>query len=164
MLKRIFASCLTLYFIALLLISTAHAAGFDAPVFKLPTANGTVDLSSLKNKVVYLDFWASWCGPCRKSFPWMNKMAARYADKGLVIVAVNLDKERDLADTFLHNIPATFTVAFDPDGHIADEYKVQGMPSSYLISRDGKIVETHLGFRNEDELRLESIIRTTLGE
>ena len=133
-----------------------------APIFELPTDNGNISLDSLKGKVVYLDFWASWCGPCRKSFPWMNRMIQRYRDKGLVIVAVNLDKSRDLARKFLQDYPAQFTVAYDPEGNTADQYDVQGMPSSYLIDRRQHIVKVHLGFKDEDTLGLERNIEYLL--
>jgi thiol-disulfide isomerase/thioredoxin len=138
-------------------------AAVPAPVFELPTANGKVSLASLKGKVVYLDFWASWCGPCRKSFPWMNRMMRRYRDDGLVIVAVNLDKNRGLAEKFLHDYPAGFTVAYDPEGDVADDYAVQGMPSAYLIDRQQHIVKEHLGFREADTPGLEHNIRSLLG-
>ena len=138
------------------------ASDEPAPVFELPTDNGKITLDSLKGKVVYLDFWASWCGPCRKSFPWMNRMIQRYRDKGLVIVAVNLDKSRDLAQKFLQDYPAQFTIAYDPEGNIAEAYDVQGMPSSYLIDRRQHIVKVHLGFKDEDTLGLERNIEYLL--
>jgi thiol-disulfide isomerase/thioredoxin len=138
-------------------------AAVPAPAFELPTASGKIRLDSLKGKVVYVDFWASWCGPCRKSFPWMNRMIQRYENDGLVIVAINLDKSRDLAEKFLRDYPAGFTVAYDPAGDVADEYAVQGMPSAYLIDRQQHIVKEHLGFREADTPALEQDIRRLLG-
>ena len=89
-------------------------------------------------------------------------MIQRYGEKGLVIIAVNLDKSRDLAQKFLHDYPARFTVAYDPEGNIANEYDVQGMPSSYLIDRHQHIVKVHLGFRDEDTLGMEGNIQHLL--
>ena len=89
-------------------------------------------------------------------------MIQRYRDKGLVIVAVNLDKSRDLARKFLQDYPAQFTVAYDPEGNTADQYDVQGMPSSYLIDRRQHIVKVHLGFKDEDTLGLERNIEYLL--
>ena len=116
----------------------------------------------LKGKVVYLDFWASWCPPCRKSFPWMNEMERRYSRQGLAVVAVNLDKDHELADKFLNEVPARFTVAFDPQGTVAESYRVPGMPSSFIIDRNGKIQAIHIGFREEDSADLETSLRSAL--
>lgn len=103
-------------------------------------------LAQHKGEVVYLDFWASWCGPCRKSFPWMNKVAAKYKQQGFSVVSVNLDANKALATKFLDETPADFTVIYDPKGKIAKHFKIQGMPSSMLIGRDGKIKLRHTGF------------------
>src|SRR5690349_14771080 len=117
-----------------------------APSFTLPTASGTVCLDSLRGQAVLVDFWASWCAPCKQSFPWMSAMHQKYATKGLTIVAINLDKDRKLADAFLDQHLAPFTVAFDPTGKTAKAFKVWGMPSSYLIGADGTILFTKAGF------------------
>ena len=117
-----------------------------APAFTLPGLQGEVTLGSLRGKAVLVDFWASWCGPCRQSFPWMNDLQRKYGGKGLVIVAVNLDKDRESASAFLAEVPASFTVAFDPTGRTAEQYKVKAMPTTFLISPDGKLLATHTGF------------------
>ncbi len=140
----------------------ASAAVTEAPAIKLPSVNGELDLAKLHGKVVYLDFWASWCAPCRKSFPWMNEMMSNYKEQGLEVVAVNLDKDRKLADEFLQKVEAHFTVAFDPLGDSANAYKLRGMPSSYLIGRDGKLYATHIGFREKDKLKMEQAIQQLL--
>lgn len=131
-----------------------------APRFSLPVrSGGTVTLESLKAKVVLVDFWASWCGPCRKSFPWMTSLQERYGKKGLAIVAINLDKDRSAAESFLVKYPASFAVAFDPAGKTAEAYKVTAMPSTYLVGSDGTILASHLGFdprqTGEIETRIE---------
>ena len=76
-----------------------------APDFSLAGTETQVNLADMKGQVVYLDFWASWCAPCRKSFPWMDQLKARYADQGLVIIAINLDKKRDASKEFLAATP-----------------------------------------------------------
>lgn len=129
-----------------------------APQFILPTDSGNIQLGDLSGKVVYLDFWASWCVPCKKSFPWFNEMQKRYKKQGLVIVAVNMDQERQDAEKFLKKFPANFIIAYDPNGEVATEYKVIGMPSSYLIDRKGELSMSHLGFREKDKAPLESAI------
>ena len=130
--------------------------------FTLPTDSGKVELSQFKGKVVYLDFWASWCPPRRKSFPWLNEMQKRYGEQGFAVIAVNLDKTHDLADRFLSKYPAEFTVAYDPDGRVAEQYHVQGMPSSFFIDRKGRIREIHMGFRTEDTSQLEDTLQSLL--
>ncbi|HEY4139189.1 MAG TPA: TlpA disulfide reductase family protein, partial [Casimicrobiaceae bacterium] len=101
-------------------LSTSAAAlevGEQAPSFALPTAAGdTVRFEGLRGKAVYVDFWASWCGPCRQSFPWMNEMQRRDGSQGLSIVAINVDRKRDDATRFLSEVPADFTVLYDAPG------------------------------------------------
>lgn len=151
--------------LTLALISSNSIAGFNqAPEINLPGINGNVQLEKFRGKVVYLDFWASWCMPCKKSFPWMNKMQQNYADQGFEIVAINLDKERKLADEFLREVDVNFTVAFDESGKSASLYKLKGMPSSYLIGRDGKVYASHIGFRDKDKLQLEQTIKNLLNK
>lgn len=139
--------------------SGGAARSVAAPRFVLPTRDGTVALDSLRGKVVLVDFWASWCEPCRKSFPWLEAMHQRYATKGLVIVAVNLDKSRDAATAFLAKYPAHFTIAFDPAGKTAEAFKVAGMPSSYLIGPAGNILHTYSGFDPKKTPGIETLIR-----
>ena len=157
--KFLQASCLVTTFI---FSNIANAAVSEAPAIKLPASNGEFDLVQQRGKVVYLDFWASWCIPCRKSFPWMNEMSAKYKAQGLEVVAVNLDKEKKLADQFLQKVEAHFTIAFDPAGDSATAYKLRGMPSSYLIGRDGKLYASHIGFREKDKPKLEQAIQQLL--
>lgn len=118
----------------------------QAPDFSLPGASGTVSLHDFRGKVVLIDFWASWCVPCRQSFPWMTSMMNRYGAQGLVIAAVNLDKKRDAAQRFLEAFPVTFPVAFDPTGKTAEGFRVEAMPSSFLVSRTGEILHIYAGF------------------
>lgn len=107
---------------------------------------GDLDLNAYKGKVVYLDFWASWCNPCRQSFSWMNGLENDYASKGLVIIAVNVDHDRDRADAFLQHNPAQFKIVYDADGAIAQKYDFKDMPTTVLIGRDGKVRYLHNGF------------------
>lgn len=134
---------------------SALAEKTKTPDFKLPTANGEVTPAQFKGKVVYVDFWASWCKPCKKSFPWLNQLQQKYKDQGLVVLAINLDKEKHLADAFLEKIPSNFIVAFDPEGDTAKSFNIKGMPSSYLIDRNGYVIGRHSGFREKDTANLE---------
>ncbi|HEX7027996.1 MAG TPA: TlpA disulfide reductase family protein [Gammaproteobacteria bacterium] len=150
-------------FSALLLLPLAVSAAQPAPNFKLPTFKSEVKLSSYRGKVVYVDFWASWCEPCRKSFPWMDEMQARYG-KNLKVIAINLDPKREDAVGFLKKLSPKFTIAFDPDGKVAEAYKVKGMPSSYLIDQQGRLVSSHIGFRGSDKEKLESHIEKLIAK
>lgn len=161
MLKHLIAVSL---FVVAMIAHSAYAAD-AAPGFSLPTSGGgKVSLKSLKGKVVYVDFWATWCPPCRKSFPWMNEMHDRYHGKGLEIVAISLDKAQKPVTQFLETTSPRFTVALDPEATMADRYGVKVMPTSYLIDRKGKVRMTHRGFRNRDKQALEEEIRKLLAE
>ncbi|WP_394392796.1 TlpA disulfide reductase family protein [Shewanella woodyi] len=124
----------------------------------------TYSLSELSGQVIYIDFWASWCGPCRKSFPWMDEMHNKYSDKGLKIVAINLDFDSTLADKFLQQLPAQFSIAYDVEHKVAKEFEILGMPSSYLFNRKGELVSTHVGFYGENLMEYETEIVKLLNE
>ena len=126
-------------------------------------AADTLNLSDYRGKVVVLDFWASWCVPCRRSFPWMNEMQQKYGDDGLVIVAVNLDNQSSDAQKFLQQYPAEFTISYDQDRQLVREYAVEAMPSSFLINRDGSLIERHLGFKTGKADEYEAAIVAALG-
>jgi thiol-disulfide isomerase/thioredoxin len=145
------------------LFSPALSSAEPAKDFSLPGVdNTTVNLKDFHGKVVYLDFWASWCGPCRKSFPWMDDLQARYLEQDFMIVAVNLDSSMEDAEDFLLDNPVEFLVAFDPDGITPEAYNVKGMPSSFLINREGEIVKRHAGFNSSYEKELEQALIETL--
>jgi cytochrome c biogenesis protein CcmG/thiol:disulfide interchange protein DsbE len=137
--------------------------GAPAPQFELPGVDGVVKLAKLQGKVVYVDFWASWCGPCRQSFPWMNEMQAKYGARGLQIIGVNVDANSADARQFLVATPARFAIGFDPQGATPRNYGIKGMPSSVLIGPDGKVLMEHSGFREADRAELESKIQSALG-
>jgi len=142
-------------FVALLvpLLGTARAATLDS-----------LDLDRYDGKVVLVDFWASWCGPCLESFPWMQRMNARYGPSGLVVVAVNVDHDRQLAERFLRSQRSSLDIVFDPRGAVAERFRVEGMPSSYYIDRHGKVRFTHVGFHTGDAADLEREIAQLLSE
>ncbi len=130
----------------------------QAPNIELPGVDENVNLESFRGKVVYLDFWASWCVPCIKSFPWMDEIKQKYSEKGFEIIAINLDKDRAAADNFLKELSVSFTIAFDQSGDSAAQYKLKGMPTSYLIGRNGKVYASHVGFTDKDKEGLEKEI------
>jgi thiol-disulfide isomerase/thioredoxin len=121
-----------------------------------------LDLEQYRGNVVVVDFWASWCVPCRRSFPWMNDMQVKYADDGLVIIGVNVDAIAEDAATFLSDYPANFDIVYDPSGDIATEFGVIAMPSSYIFDRDGNQVGRHLGFKVKQQDAYEALLVETL--
>lgn len=131
--------------------------------FELPGQNGKVSLREHAGKVVYVDFWASWCGPCKQSFPFMNDLQKKYGAAGLRIIAINVDKSNEDAQKFLSKNPTQVTLAFDAEGTVPTQYEVKGMPSSYLIGRDGKLIYVHKGFKAQDQAEIEGKIRAALG-
>lgn len=124
----------------------------------------SLNLNTYKGKVVMVDFWASWCVPCRRSFPWMNEMQSRYGDDGLVIIAVNMDADFGEAAKFLADYPADFSILYDPAGNIAKEFDVIAMPSTYVFGRDGQQVARHLGFKVREQENYEAQLLETLNQ
>jgi len=127
-------------------------AGLDrpAPDLRLPAKDGTqVSLSDYRGKVVLVDFWASWCAPCRQSFPALSDLADDFRARGLSVIGVNLDEQRKDADAFLVGQPHSFEVVFDPSGKGAKAFDLKGMPSSFLIGRDGTIRFVHVGYSDK---------------
>jgi thiol-disulfide isomerase/thioredoxin len=117
-----------------------------------------------KGKIVYVDFWASWCVPCRKSFPWMNTMQAKHQDQGLVVLSINLDAQAPLAEKFLLENPANFVIIYDKKGVLAKKFQLKGMPSSYLFDRQGKLISAHNGFNAKKQKKYEHEITKALAQ
>jgi cytochrome c biogenesis protein CcmG/thiol:disulfide interchange protein DsbE len=161
--KKIYLKTLTLALATLLGGSVlAVEVGQAAPDFDLPGRLAAVKLNDYKGKTVYLDFWASWCGPCKQSFPWMNEMQTRYSGQGLRVVGINVDQKTEDAKNFLKDTPASFDVAFDAGGKTPKAYAIKGMPTSVLIGPDGKVLSVHSGFKDEQRAELEAQIKHAL--
>ena len=164
LIKRKLATCALIALVSLHVSTPVFALdlGAQAPDFELPGAQGSVILSKTQGKVIYLDFWASWCGPCRESFPWMNAMQEKYKEKGLQVIAINLDAKNDDAQKFLSQHTPQFTVLFDPKGVTPSQYGVMGMPTSFIISKTGKVLVQHIGFNKANRAELEQKIQAAL--
>jgi thiol-disulfide isomerase/thioredoxin len=131
----------------------------------LPAVDGSVvTLADYSGQVVLLDFWASWCGPCRESFPWMNELQSKYGAQGFKVVAVNLDQDPHLARKFLSKYPANFTVLLDSKAQLPPLFEVMGMPTSYLLDRNGNVHATHIGFQNNETAEYEQQLIKLLSE
>ena len=133
-----------------ILVTIGRAGGAEvkaAPDVSLQTEQGApARLAAFKGKVILVDFWASWCAPCKTSFPALEALHREFAPRGLAVLAVNLDERRKDADGFLSAHPHTMPVLFDPNGGAPAAFGVKGMPSSFLIDRAGIIRFTHMGY------------------
>lgn len=161
---------LTIKFIFLLFIlffaTNSFAAKVEYPVVKLPelSSNKIIELKNLRGKIVYIDFWASWCGPCRQSMPKFNTLYKELASKGFAILAINLDETKADAQRFLSSYPVNYTVLYDANGATPAQFGVSVMPTGYLVDRFGLIRYVHKGFRNGDEIKLKKQIEKLLAE
>lgn len=142
---------------ALLALAPVFAwAGESAPALTLPSLKsmdskgGNFSLATQKGKVVLVDFWASWCGPCRKSLPALDKLQAKYKDQGLVVVGVSLDDDVAAAAAFLDRVPVNFTILSDTTGASAEAYHVVAMPTSFLVDAEGKVAARFEGGEHMD--------------
>lgn len=147
--------------VALGLILALDLAWAIEPTQQLPVT-GVTELQNSEGQFLYIDFWASWCGPCRQSFPWMNTLHTKYAGRGLKVVAINVDAKRADADKFLLHTPAQFTLAFDERGESAKRLAIKTMPTSILVNPEGRVVWVHSGFRPEDASMLDGRIASAL--
>ncbi|MFT7681372.1 MAG: thiol-disulfide isomerase/thioredoxin [Moritella dasanensis] len=134
-----------------------------APDFSLPGVNNSqINLADYRGKVVLVDFWASWCTPCIRSFPWMDEMVEKYGEQGFEIIAINMDQEAILAKKFLTRYPNKLTIAFDPQGVVAEQYEIMGLPNSFILNKQGEIVYKHVGFRLSELDKYEAEILSLL--
>lgn len=116
------------------------------------------ELAHHRGNVVVVDFWASWCKPCRQSIPWLNELRRLHGAEGLVIVGVNVDASRADAERFLREVPIGFEVLYDPEGRLAEKFGLQGMPTTFVFDREGKLAHTVLGYRENSRAAHESEI------
>ena len=141
--------------------------GDSAPDFSLASIHEgqpAISLAELAGKVVYIDFWASWCAPCLISLPLYNELYHRYRDQGLEVLGISVDDPIGDGLEFLADVTLDFPIPADPEGEVMDLYGVYGMPTSYLIGRDGTVKLVHMGFRDGDIELIEQAIRDELAE
>lgn len=137
----------------------------ELPALTLHTLDGkTLTTADLKGKVVLLDFWASWCIPCRKSFPEVERLSKDFEQKGLTVIAVSVDEQRKNAESFLSQFPHSMTIALDDKGTAAQAFDLQGMPSSLIVDRTGHIRYTHMGYTDKTIAQFRTEIAQLLAE
>ena len=145
--------------------SLVGASASMAPGFSLPSRAGdTVSLEKLKGQVVMINFWASWCGPCRTEMPLLDQMYKRYSPLGFTLIGVNVEPDSKEAEKLLASVPVTFPVLFDKESKISKLYDVEAMPSSVFIDRKGNVRYLHKGYKAGDEGEYLNQIRALLKE
>jgi thiol-disulfide isomerase/thioredoxin len=136
-----------------------------APEFRLSNrAGGELSLSSLKGQVVMINFWASWCGPCRQEFPALDQIYSKYKPMGFQMVAINVESEKADAERFLGKTPISFPILFDPDNRVSGSYGVSAMPTTILVDRQGRLRWQHRAYKPGDEAKYIEQIRAMLRE
>jgi thiol-disulfide isomerase/thioredoxin len=153
-----------------LLLSLAASAdvikpGAAAPAFQLhSSANTDLSLSDLKGQVVLINFWASWCGPCRQEMPVLEQLYKKYKPAGFALLGVNVEPKSADAEGFLKSTPVSFPILFDTDSKVSKLYEVSGMPSTVILDRSGKVRYVHHGYKPGEESEYLDQIRTLVRE
>jgi len=136
-----------------------------APNFSLPSRSGdTVSLDQLKGQVVMINFWASWCGPCRQEMPLLDQMYKRYSPLGFTLLGINVEANTQDAEKMLASVPVSFPVLFDKENKVSKLYNVNAMPSTVFIDRKGTVRYLHRGYKPGDESEYLNQIRALLKE
>jgi cytochrome c biogenesis protein CcmG/thiol:disulfide interchange protein DsbE len=162
---RVFGGLCFVFVLLAAFAAGALESGSRAPEIELSDLEGkVVKLSDLKGKVVLVDFWASWCAPCREELPVLEALHHKYAAEGLVIVGVNADSERDNMTKFLRRTKLSFRVVHDVERKVAGRYAPSKMPSSYLVDRNGLVRYVHAGFRKSDGDQIENELKSLLAK
>lgn len=164
--RRIFPSMFAAALIGAVPSGYAAEPGQPVPDCDLKSLDGksSVDLNQFKGRVLYVDFWASWCPPCARSFPFMNEIKQQFGAKGLQVLAINVDENTADAKAFLAKHAAHFDIAADSTGQCPQRFGVQAMPSSYLVDDKGVIRQVHVGFRAGEAAQLRATVEQLLNE
>jgi peroxiredoxin len=152
-----------------LLVTLPLAAAVDtnspAPDFTLNAQSGKpVELTQFKGQVVMLNFWASWCGPCRQEMPLLDSIYKKYGKLGFTMIGVNVEPDSKAANDWLKQTPVTFPILYDTDSKVSKLYGVSGMPSTVIVDRKGTVRMIHHGYKPGDEEEYLSSIRTLMRE
>jgi thiol-disulfide isomerase/thioredoxin len=160
----VLATFLASLFVLCLQATQALAADLGEPVPDCHLDTGEVDLDSYRGQVMLIDFWASWCAPCRKALPFLDSLRHSHHSLGFEIIGINVDKDSDDADRFLDRYPVSFPILHDPAGNCPAAFAVPAMPSSYLVDRDGRLRAIYVGHRDGDAERILRDVTQLLAE
>jgi peroxiredoxin len=161
--RLLLACCLSLSLPGLAV--AAAAPGTAAPDFSLAARDGgKVRLADLKGQVVMINFWATWCGPCRQEMPLLAQLSTKYEPLGFTLLGVNVEPDSAAAVTWLKGMPVTFPILFDTDSTVAGSFGVEGMPSTVFVDRKGQVRYIHQGYKPGDEARYADMIRSLVKE
>ncbi len=141
------------------------ASSPPAAAFSLQSRDGApVSLASLKGQVVLINFWATWCGPCRKEMPLLEQIHAKYAPLGFAMIGVNVEEDTRMMNAFLKDVPVKFPILLDPANSVSKLYNVSAMPSTVIVDRKGNIRFVHQGYQPGDEGTYQDVIRQLIRE
>jgi thiol-disulfide isomerase/thioredoxin len=141
------------------------AAASPAPDFQLAArSGGTVKLAELKGQVVMVNFWATWCGPCRKEMPLLDDIYRKYRPMGFTLLGVNVESDSALAEGFLAKVPVSFPILFDTESKASQLYAVNAMPTTVIIDRKGVVRMVHRGYKPGDESEYLDQVRALIRE
>lgn len=156
---------LPLFMLALSSPAMAAGVGDAAPSLSAPSSDGRMlSLDQFRGKVVYVDFWASWCAPCQRAMPVLDALYQRYRGQDFVVLGINVDAERKSAQRMLDQLHPAFPVVFDPAGKWPEAFGLRDMPTSYLIDAKGVVRYVQKGYRERDGQKVESAIKAVLGD
>ena len=145
--------------------ATATGPAPAAPDFALPARDGgEVRLSELKGQVVMINFWATWCGPCRQEMPLLQQIHAKYEPLGFTMLGVNVEPDSAAAQNWLKDMPVSFPIVFDRKSEVSSSFGVEAMPSSVLIDREGRVRHVHRGYKPGDEAVYADLVRGLVKE
>ncbi len=162
---KVFTAALWLLITLPTLVACTEAEVDLAPDFELQTVDGnSVRLRDLRGQVVMINFWATWCAPCRQEMPALSQMYSDLKDEGFVLLGINLDQQSGKAREYLQQTPVTFPVLLDSQSTVANLYQNTAVPSSYFIDKRGELVHMHKGYRPGEEDKYRSIIQKLLAQ
>lgn len=151
--------------LVMLSVNVIAADKITAPDFTLKSKSGkNIRLSDFRGQVVLLNFWASWCGPCRQEMPILDAIHKKYEALGFTVLGINVDRKSEKAIGYLKDTPVDFPVLYDPESNVSELYSVSAMPSTAFIDRDGNVRFVHAGYKSGDEVKYREMIKDLMRE